>query len=242
MKSRAAFTLIELLVVISIIGILAGISLPLYSRFMMQARLTKTLSNIRQIGAATLLYAGDNNQQLPNRVGDGSSSLGTQNKWPTLLKPYLPDTGAYYSPMPDVGGVSYKVADPTKYYDNTKNYTCYIYNGWNDMNAHDDPTITPRLGLMAQPSQTIMFGIPNPQSTQFYMDLKDGDNNAVLNRTPFPTGCPYAFGDGSARILFYDTTTVPRIDMKSQPANSNTYSDWYWLMNKDPASASTWIQ
>ena len=194
MKFRRAFTLIELLAVIVIIAILAAISVPMYGRFMTQARETKTLSNIRQIGAATLLYAGDNNQQLPNRVADGTGGSATQDKWPTLLKPYLPDTRVFSSPIPDYQNTSYKVVDPSKYFDDTKNYTCYIYNGMNDMGAHDDPTVAPRLNLLAQPSQTILFGIPAPLSTQFYMDFNDTDNtNTVLNRTAFFKRYPVCF-------------------------------------------------
>ena len=233
--SRRAFTLIELLVVIAIIAVLASIALPIYSRITLQANATKTMSNVRQIGAATMLYAGDNSEQLPNRVSDGSGSSGTVSKWPTLLQPYVQDTRVFASPIPNVGGKTYKVTDSTLFFNNTTNYTSYIYNGWNDMGAHSDSTIMPHLNLMTNASQTIIFGIPNPQTGQFYMDFTDGDNNSVLNKTAFPNGCPYAFGDGSARVLLYDTN-LSTTYKKSQPPSSTIYSDWYWLMNKTQTS------
>ena len=59
------FTLIELLVVISIIGILAGLLLPAVSRAKAGANSAKCSSNLRQIGAAFTLYAGDHNDYLP---------------------------------------------------------------------------------------------------------------------------------------------------------------------------------
>jgi len=64
---RSAFTLIELLVVIGVIGILAGLLLPALSRAKERGRLTKCLSNHKQIGTALMLYAEDNEHFPPGR-------------------------------------------------------------------------------------------------------------------------------------------------------------------------------
>ncbi len=63
--AEAALTLVELLVVIVVIGILAALLLPLLSKAKIKANDTTCFSNLRQLGVAARLYAGDNNGVLP---------------------------------------------------------------------------------------------------------------------------------------------------------------------------------
>lgn len=66
------FTLIELLTVIAIIGILAAILIPVVGKARESARRAVCMSNLRQIGFAAHIYAGENDDLLPDMRGAGN--------------------------------------------------------------------------------------------------------------------------------------------------------------------------
>jgi prepilin-type N-terminal cleavage/methylation domain-containing protein len=94
--AKHAFTLIELLVVIAAIGILAGIAVPALSGAYERAKVTKDLSNLRQIGIAMQTYLNDKDYVLP--VINAAPGIGT-NLLPVIYPKYLATKKVFQSPF-----------------------------------------------------------------------------------------------------------------------------------------------
>jgi len=99
------FTLIELLVVIAIIAVLAALLLPALARAKEQGKSIRCISNLRQLGLATMLYAGDYEDALPwshRHWVAPSSNVEVAN----YFDPNAPDfrTNAYWQLVGYLGG------------------------------------------------------------------------------------------------------------------------------------------
>jgi len=129
-----AFTLIELLVVIAIIAILAAMLLPALSRAKERARRVNDLSNLRQIGIAHLVYASENQDNLPQSTlqGDWPHDMSNENV-DLLLK-----AGASRKTLYCAGTLSIVKGDDTRWWDFTTTRRVLGYSFFTKRTATDN--------------------------------------------------------------------------------------------------------
>ncbi|HEY0866309.1 MAG TPA: prepilin-type N-terminal cleavage/methylation domain-containing protein [Fimbriimonas sp.] len=98
MKQKA-FTLIELLVVIAIIAILAAILFPVFAQAKQAAKKTSSLSNVKQLVLASLMYAGDQDDTFVAQGEPGpGNGWGWQMTWQMYTLPYMKNYGILKDP------------------------------------------------------------------------------------------------------------------------------------------------
>ncbi|MDR3689649.1 MAG: prepilin-type N-terminal cleavage/methylation domain-containing protein [Fimbriimonas sp.] len=99
MKSNRAFTLIELLVVIAIIAILASILFPVFAQAKAAAKKTASLSNIKQLSLASLMYGNDYDDNFcAEGYANSANGWGWQMTWQMETLPYIKNYGIFLDP------------------------------------------------------------------------------------------------------------------------------------------------
>ena len=161
----AAFTLVELLVVIAIISLLASLLLPTISTARAKAKQTQCASNMRQIYAALLLYAGDHEGRMWNAYTPANTS-GSREPWYSqeVIGQYIDGT-----PTNGYGGLLLCPADRESNdtwgleQDNDFVRGSYAFNAeaisWEDeKNEERNRPIYVRISQIARPAQCVLAG------------------------------------------------------------------------------------
>jgi len=206
LRKNQAFTLIELLVVIAIIAILAAMLLPALSRAKQRATGTACLSNVKQIGLASRMYADENGDALPRSAHEGAS-------WVATLQPYCGGTNLWRCPR-----------DPqlTRRYSFALNdYLLPPATGSNEP-GYSKSTQVPR------PTDTFWLG----ECADGYLNndhfhfspANDGDYSPAsfgseVATTRHLTGANYLFADGHAQLLRWSLVQTELIRSGSRFVN-----------------------
>jgi len=127
---RFGFTLIELLVVIAIIAILAAILFPVFAQAKLAAKKTVSLSNLKQIGLAWMMYGNDYDDYTMPAYYSQNNFTSTYWWWGYLASPNPVDlTQGFLQPYSKSTGIE---ADPVFKESDTVNTLGSLGYGYND--------------------------------------------------------------------------------------------------------------
>ncbi|HLK17081.1 MAG TPA: type II secretion system protein [Fimbriimonadaceae bacterium] len=146
---KAGFTLIELLVVIAIISILAAILFPVFAQAKSMAKATAAMSNVRQIGMATALYATDCDDTLPLAVYASGASY---TAWNDMLDPYVKSSQIWYCPGSKVSPTDAN-GKPTTHWGYNARYMTNLAPDFSNVFAEHSVTFS----AIGSPSETVLY-------------------------------------------------------------------------------------
>ena len=256
MSLKHAFTLIELLVVIAIIAILAAILFPVFAQAKAAAKHTSNLSNVKEIGTATVMYSTDYDDNFLCEFNH--DSLNDYGEWQFFLQPYMKNRQIVYDVnRTRTGGDTY--IDPTgRMIGFAPNFGVWHYNGgtgmfdvsstsFNITTNYPGPGPNTQGGRMWKGRSMTWFDKPaemqmfvttadSPMYTNsYYYQTEDGYNKEPRNGGKWAE----VFVDGHAKTVFYGAYTIAGtyIQMPKSLVDANHHCSSDTITEQHPSDA-----
>ena len=207
-RDHHRFTLIELLVVIAIIAILASMLLPALANAREKARAISCVSNMKQLGAATLTYTGDSNDHYPcSRANLGYDSTAGEERghWQGCLFPYLEAVEVFLCPdrHDDTGNVEKAHKNQE---DIPRSYLCNSGGGHpgyfsNDGKVPMGPDESRTSGEAKSSSHLILYGETRERTYPEFIDQTGGSSECGWKLINHTLRSNWTFADGHVETL-----------------------------------------
>jgi prepilin-type N-terminal cleavage/methylation domain-containing protein/prepilin-type processing-associated H-X9-DG protein len=204
--ARRGFTLVELLVVVAVLALLAALLFPVLSQARHAARRSVCVSNLRQLGVAFAMYAGDYDETLPEAGG----AFGSVAAWIDYDSPG--ERGGIYPYVHQFsksGASVYRcpngLPDTSSYSSVSSTYAMNDYlRPWHGVYPRAVPPEPLALSQIEAPPRTLLL-FEVTQHRQGYANRNGSPYfHTVDKETGQPIGVPQVYHHGGSNFLFCD--------------------------------------